>query len=1610
MRMLTTTPKPESLEQVQAKTHLKLNIWQTFTFSWCESIIKKAYKQPLVAADAAFLVPSEDKAEDLSQAFEDSYAATKATWTTNSRNSTAYINPTSWTLLKLHWVGMASQSMWAGIEVGLRLSSPVVLRTFLLWLQSYAAGNSPPEWQGWIIALGLGLCGFAAAILHHQLFYLGNLNGFRMRQQCVAAVHGKVLRLNSAAVSHVSSGHVVNLISNDVRRFDDAMPFWVFLWAGPIEVVAVLVMVSMDLGFLPALAGIAATLLLIPIQGALVKPVGNIRQHNAEKTDERVRLSSEVIQGALAMKMLSWERPVSKSLCSIRKAEAGCINQMARIRAVNNALTVCITPVVAFATFATFRACNGTLSIASAFYALSLLALPRLSMVQFFIMAIQSFTEMWVSLKRIDDFLSLEEPPAPQHSHYTLQDPSKPPAHKPQLGSWQMNERPQVDAGGAVAASRKAESFVSSNPSDRSVMSQGAGYVALRGANYDWTQPLGHIQITLHQSQQQQGVSTGGTTSALVANPSSAVAATVVKIAHSLKSAAGMSSAGQGVNTQKIKSAKDEEETALLAVPYLYTPVQGELVRDDGDSLIAATIDMKDPDAKITELGGPTLKALKIEVRPGELIGVTGEVGSGKSSFLAALLGELLPACGDSHDGGVPGGAAASAHDGGPVIIGSVAYCSQIPWIMSGSVRNNIVFGSAWEEEWYQEVLGACALEQDLKDLPAGDMTELGERGINLSGGQKARIALARCCYSRAAVQLLDDPLSAVDPRVGRILFERALGPNGIIKGCTRILVTHQRQFLPQCDRVMVLRGGSVKALGSWQQVVLQSLPELTAGMPLGVAGVPMDESATVDELVAEPGTKVDGNDSSGSDKEKNISFEREVSCTQGTQKHDSSAIIQEGAEKVSATMKVDAGVPEKVSATMKVDVGVAEKVSATMNVDAETISDLRSPSSMLSILGGRKPSFLFHAGSRGKSFGSKLMRILSSDKIDESCEDVEAAEVAAGPAGQLVKEEGRETGSVKFRVYQEYAWYLGTATALFLWFAVILGQTTYVASDLWLAFWSKSSSASQLEVRWMLVYGLLTLGVVILAFMRGFMFFQSCVTAASKIHDIMATRVLHAPLAFFHTNPTGRILNRFSKDLSQVDDILPAVLFDSIQCGFQVVGAFILVSVAVPVVLPLFLPLGVAFYLIRERYVRTSREVKRWDAVTRSPVFAAFSATLKGLPTIRAFSAQHRFQQDFLSHLNHNGEWYYAFLVTSRWIGFRLDVLSASTLLSTALLAMATHSTVSSAVLALALTYTLQLTGTMQWFVRQTTEVENCMTALERLLEYTRLPQEPKSVEEGGGEPPAGWPRSGALKYNHVTALYRPGLPPVLKDITFELQGGQSCSLVGRTGSGKSSLMLTLFRLIDVTSGTIYLDNVDVSSIGLDALRSQLAIIPQDPVLFSGTIRSNLDPWDKHSDAKLWEVLGAVKLRWHISGSQGGLHARMQEAGDNLSVGQRQLFCLARALLQNARVLALDEATANVDRATDAVIQKTLREFAHSSDNNSGQQQGSTNGRVLLVIAHRIDTIMDCDNLLVLSSGELVEQGSPSMLGKRQGGMFAQMLQAAKAACQAKAVPSPNK
>lgn len=484
----------------------------------------------------------------------------------------------------------------------------------------------------------------------------------------------------------------------------------------------------------------------------------------------------------------------------------------------------------------------------------------------------------------------------------------------------------------------------------------------------------------------------------------------------------------------------------------------------------------------------------------------------------------------------------------------------------------------------------------------------------------------------------------------------------------------------------------------------------------------------------------------------------------------------------------------------------------------------------------------------------------------------------------------------------------------------------------------------------------------------------QSSLSASRNLHKQLTERVLRLPMSFFDSQPMGRLLNRFTRDTEQIDIQLPDSVSSYLICLLQVLFALgIIVYVTPPFAVPV-VPVLWLYKSIQERYIAASRELKRLDSVARSPVFAYFGETVQGLATIRAFSRQDEFSMQSHSRVDASTRAYFASTAANRWLAMRLEVLGALAVFSTAVLCV-TNGSVSPGFAGLALTNALTITTYMNWMVRMNAELETQMNSVERVLEYSALPTEAPEVIETN-RPPKSWPEKGAIDAHSIVVRYRPDLDPVLKGLSFSILGGEKVGICGRTGCGKSTLVLTLYRMIELEQGRIFLDNIDISKIGLWDLRSRLALVPQDPVVFSGTIRSNLDPFEEsNGDSELWVALEKAGLKSVVERLSGGLDGVISEGGSNLSTGQRQLLCMARALLRKTSVLILDEATSNVDGGTDALIQKTIRE--------------SFKDFTVLTIAHRLHTIIDSDRVMLLEKGELVEFDSPQGLLSDKGSKF---------------------
>ncbi|VAH36673.1 unnamed protein product [Triticum turgidum subsp. durum] len=585
-----------------------------------------------------------------------------------------------------------------------------------------------------------------------------------------------------------------------------------------------------------------------------------------------------------------------------------------------------------------------------------------------------------------------------------------------------------------------------------------------------------------------------------------------------------------------------------------------------------------------------------------------------------------------------------------------------------------------------------------------------------------------------------------------------------------------------------------------------------------------------------------------------------------------------------------------------------------------------------------------------------------------------------------LIKQEERETGVVSTKVLSRYKNAMGGIWAVsVLFLCYTLTETLRISSSTWLSIWTDEGS---LNIHgpgyYNLIYGILSFGQVLVTLTNSYWLITSSLRAAKRLHDYMLRSILRAPMVFFHTNPLGRIINRFSKDLGDIDRNLAVFVNMFMAQISQLLSTFVLIGVVSTMSLWAIMPLLILFYAAYLYYQATSREVKRMDSITRSPVYAQFSEALNGLSTIRAYKAYDRMSNINGKSMDNNIRFTLVNMSSNRWLAIRLETLGGIMIWFTATFAVmqnqrAENQKAFASTMGLLLTYTLNITNLLTAVLRLASLAENSMNAVERVGTYIELPSEAPPVIEDN-RPPPGWPSSGIIKFEDVVLRYRPELPPVLHGISFIINGSEKVGIVGRTGAGKSSMLNALFRIVELERGRILIDDCDTSKFGIWDLRKVLGIIPQAPVLFSGTIRFNLDPFSEHNDADLWEALERAHLKDVIRRNALGLDAEVSEAGENFSVGQRQLLSLARALLRRAKILVLDEATAAVDVRTDALIQKTIREEFKSC--------------TMLIIAHRLNTVIDCDRLLILSSGKISEFDTPENLLSNEDGAFSKMVQ----------------
>lgn len=860
-----------------------------------------------------------------------------------------------------------------------------------------------------------------------------------------------------------------------------------------------------------------------------------------------------------------------------------------------------------------------------------------------------------------------------------------------------------------------------------------------------------------------------------------------------------------------------------------------------------------------------TLSDINVEVEMGETMVVVGPVGSGKSTLLNALVGEVSP---------IPNSEGRSEI----VLDGNIAFASQTPFILNATLRENILFGLEYNEELYQQVLEACNLIPDLNQLgPAKDLTEIGERGVNLSGGQKARISVARCVYSQPSVALFDDVLSALDASTAKNIFEHlfdaSIKNHSLLSKTAVLLVTHAAHFLSRVDKIMVLVNGKTAFQGTWDEMV-----------------------------VAKPSD------------------------------------------------------PDALEAVLSICSSVQER-----NEGSERPDTKRS--------------------STGDTYATN-------------------EEPEEGDHSMLMTVEEREFGLAGSETWLKWFKYAGGfffmgGTILFL----LIDRGFYVINEWWLATWTTAidepvqrfgiifqpqSAGNSAQYEFIKVYVIILVISFTATFTRSQWIVRGGANCAEIAFDKMLSRVIYAPMSYFETTPLGRILNRLTYDVEILDITLAtSMTVLMISTGWFVAGLVVQITI-LPWSAAALLIILVAYYLLLLYYRKSATDLQRLDAVSRSPIQACLTEGIDGSTTIKAFGQIPHFERKFKKALDENTSAMMNFIAVQRWLGARFQTLGSFTVLFASICVVSFNNILrlETGIAAMLVIWTSNFTITLSFFSKAVSESEAYITSLERIDKMDTLPQEAATKTGKDIGLPASWPSDGKLSFENVCLRYRPRLPLTLKGLTFTAEAGQRVGVVGRTGAGKSTIAVALFRLVEIESGKILLDGHDITKLGLEDVRGRkngMCIIAQDPVLFSGSLRECLDPWGVSTDEKIVEALQMVKVANVEKRGSAALEDYVDEGGRNYSVGERQLLCLARAVLYEPKVLVLDEATASVDGDTDAFIQEMIRT--------------RFKGTTLLTVAHRLNTIMDYDVILAMDGGKVAEFGRPVDLLKDENGLFSSLV-----------------
>ncbi|XP_051156850.1 ATP-binding cassette sub-family C member Sur-like isoform X2 [Leptopilina boulardi] len=1384
----------------------------------------------------------------------------------------------------------------------------------------------------------LGLLVFFASILQSTLSqsstHILNVEGIRLKTALQASVYDKALRLCSWNISEEEKPSAKETDENACQNFDigtltnlmaeDAYNvmgfFWIghYIWAIPVKISAIIFLLHLKLGISAIIGAVCCILTVTPMTLYLGKRISNNSICITEKSDSRLRLINEILQGMRVVKLRAWEELFEKKIGYTRNRELQLLNKDSLFWTFINFLTHSSSVLTTLFTFGIyFWMEEKNLDAGSVFASLALFS--QLTVPLFiFPVIIPIIINAVISTKRLESFLSLPET---------------------------INVLPKV----------KERNF---QIQERCVSSNDSNVETTNVQNV-----FGHLD-DIEEYEEDYFLKKNSASNSIV-------------------------------NT----SLKKGEKPVNFAVK-----VNGTFSWGSSDTQLM-----------LKELTFPR----------GKLSLIVGKIGSGKTSLVSAILGEMQKVRGKVE----------WARDS------RVAYVSQKPWLINATLRDNILFGMEFRPRKYRHVLKICALQPDVDILPGRDLTMIGEKGINLSGGQKQRIAIARAIYSECDTIILDDPLSALDQPVGHQIFEQGI-QKLLLRKYTIIMITHRLELLPFADQIVAMDFCQIRAVGTkiniektdsalaaeWREAVKRkvndhqvqktakdrwSLIRLISRISISIrqrnsidGSWIIDQDAHVTPPVFVP-----------------LRLRRSTLLGSRYLAHDLSDILVSAEEWDAIVRRKSKKHRVVIRATslqpLKRPPPILRQISTPTILEAcyvpsrkrhNTLEGSQTNNMLKQIFSGRviNPNSEEANLSREKSILRRLMasnqnkinsnqeydprpikRLLSEESATfQNNEDEEKVNDILVEEDSLEDESGR---LVTTKVWLTYFKIGGILPSIIYIFTALGCQVIRVYTDLWLSRWTEHNRGTentknnrQNMIFYCRVYIILSIcSIVLYAICNGIGQWVGA-RARCQLHYDAIQGLLRAPLSYFHQTPIGKILNRFSADIGVIDKKL-SIAIQRLTFFFLLCASAIFVNIAIsPWFLIPAIPICGVYYFLQRFYRYGARELQRLDGSSRGPLSAHFSETLSGLPTIRASRQQNRFINQMFYHLDVNTNAFLILNTSSRWLGIVLDYLGAVIVIGSIFACLISAKSyphqITPALVGLAINYTFLVPIYLNWVVKFISEIEMYMGSVQRISFFANIPPENQDTSFDQVIP-SDWPKIGAIVFDNVSLRYDLQQEPVVTNLDLVIPTGMRLGICGRTGSGKSTTAMAFFRLVDICQGRIIIDGIDIQKVPLHILRSRLSIIPQDVIIFSGTIRENLDPFSQYTDYELWSALELAQIKDVVSSHPDGLNLEVREGGENFSAGQLQLINMARAVLIKSSVIIFDEATSALDASTEKALLKTAAVAFKK--------------KVIITIAHRVASLLACDRILVFDDGKIVEDGSPKELIQHPMGFFSTMLRA---------------